>query len=127
MEWGAVGVSWVQASCPRRSLSKAFAFRACKSGLVPRKSQSLTISCRRSALELGQKQGRECQCSLKWEERNRGDRPPFIFFARRTGSLGTDNMGQGLQGSLDFSHHGPGRMWLSLGEITAPPQPQATR
>lgn len=68
-------------------------------------------------------QGRECQCSLTWEERNRGDRPPLIFFACRTGSLGADNMGQGLQGSLDASHHGPGRMWLSLGEITALPCP----
>lgn len=87
-----------------------------------------------SALESGQSRaGRECQCSLKWEERDRGGRPPLIFFACRTGSLDADNMGQGLQGSLDFSHHGPGRMWLSLGEIgsalpsPAPPQPQATR
>lgn len=38
---------------------------------------------------------------------------PLIFFACGTGSSEADNMGQGLQGSLDCSHHGPGRMWLS--------------
>lgn len=69
---------------------------------------------------------------LKWEERNRVDQPPLIFFACKTGFLDVGNIGQGFQGCLDFrSPDGPGRMWLSLGEIIsalpcpAPPQPQA--
>lgn len=61
---------------------------------------------------------------LKWEERNWVDWPPLIFFACKTGSLDAGSMGQGLQGSLDFrSPDEPGRMWLSLGEIMAPPCP----
>lgn len=68
---------------------------------------------------------------LKWEKRNWVDWPPLIFFACKMSSLDAGNMGQGLQGCLDFrSPDMPGRMWLSLGEIIilpcpVLPQPQA--
>lgn len=61
---------------------------------------------------------------LKWEERNRVDRPPLIFFACKTGSWDAANVPAGVPGCLDFrSPDVPGRMWLSLGEILIQPCP----
>lgn len=123
------------ASCPRRTLSRAFTFRACKSGLVPRKTQSLLKSCRRSALESSQSRAGRCQHPLLGKltfsfpsPKVGGEEPgrpvPLIFFACKTGSLDAGRMGQGLPGCLDFgSPDVPGRMWLSLGEIIALPCP----
>ena len=124
-----------RASCPRRTLSRGFTLRACRSGLVPRKTQSLLKSCRRSALESSQSRAGRCQHpvtgkltlgfpSLKVGGEEPGRPVPLIFFACKTGSLDAGRMVQGLPDCLDFrSPDVLGRMWLSLGEIIAPPGP----
>ena len=130
-----------------QQLSRSFTLRACKSGFVPRKTQSLSRLCRRSALESGQSGAGRCQHSLMGKltlcfssPEVGGEEPgrpgPLIFFACKTGSLDASKMEQGLGGCLDFrSPDVPGRIWLSLGEIIpqpcptppclAPPFPQA--
>lgn len=93
-QWGEVG--WGRCGmCPRLpasgGLSRAFTPRACKLGLVPRKTQLLPRSCSHSALESSQSRQVGARAPswanslsvfplLKGEERSQVDQPPLIFF-----------------------------------------------
>lgn len=105
-------MSWVQAPAAGDPSAKCLPSESANQDLSPGKpSAALSPGFRAE-------QGRQGVPVLPEVE---GEEPGRLatsnFLACRTGSLDADNMGQGLQGSLDFSHHGPGRMWLSLGEI----------